>query len=383
MTGDRSIDERISAWLIEAAPGQLPDRVLQATFERTRPSRQRRTLRWWTTPAVLRVAPATALVGAAIIAAIAIGIALLPPSTPSVGVGASPSPTPSPSPSLSPVTGLPGRFAITSNRNGDFDIYLMNPDRTGLVQLTDDAGDDVGPSWSRDGTRIAFASNRDGDFDIFIVNVDGTAESRLTDEAGDQIPGAWSSDGERLTYSSSIDPGTANEATAVGVMNTDGSGQRDLIGTGDQGVRFATGGQWLADATLVIDIDKSTAGGAMDIFRLDVASGTLTALTADPGDDGSAAVSPDASRIAFQSDRDDGCVFVMHADGTSLIRLTTGCRTGFPISWSPDGAWIGWAGDRGKTGPSDINVIDPRGGGVLQLTNTGDIADLAWGLGPP
>ena len=40
MARDRQPDERISKWLEAEAPGQMPDRVLRATFERTRSSRQ-------------------------------------------------------------------------------------------------------------------------------------------------------------------------------------------------------------------------------------------------------------------------------------------------------------------------------------------------------
>jgi TolB protein len=312
------------------------------------------------------------------------GIALLPSSTPSVG-GPNPTAPPSPSiePTLTPVTGLPGRFAFASERDGDYDIYLMNPDRTGLVQLTDADGEDVAPTWSRDGSKIAFASNRDGDYDLYVVNTDGTAEARLADIPGDEFPGGWSSDGQRLAYSTEINGGTADETTAVRIIDADGSGQLDLIGTGDSGVQFVSGGRWLAsDSSLLIDIDKSTTGGEIDIYRLDIGNGNLTPLTSYSGDDGSAALSPDESKIAFQSDRDGGCLYVMNADGTGVVQLTTGCRRGFPISWSPDGAWIGWAG-RPEPGPADIRVIDASGGSVVQLTDTGDIVDLAWGPASP
>jgi hypothetical protein len=385
MTRDRSADERISDWLREEAPSQLPDRVFRATFERTRTSGQRRRLFGWSRPWPFGLTPAAALTGIVVVIAVVVGVALLPRSNQTVGGPAGPSQSPSPSPPASPeppiaaVTGLPGRFVFASVRDGDYDIYTMNPDRTALHQLTDAAGQDVAPSWSRDGSRIAFASNRDGDYDIYVVNADGTGETQLADLAGDQYPGGWSSDGLRLAYTTS-----KAERFSLSVMNTDGSSQRDLIGTGDNGVQYVTGGQWLADdSSLVIEIDKSTTGGEMDLYRLDIASGAVTALTSYSGDDNSAALSPDEARIAFQSDRDGGCVYVMNADGRGVVQLTTGCRTGFPISWSPDGRLIGWAGDRPKAGPSDIRVIDTTGGAAIQLTDTHDIADLAWGPASP
>ena len=40
MAKNERIEESISSWLEESAPPQLPERVLEATFERTRKSRQ-------------------------------------------------------------------------------------------------------------------------------------------------------------------------------------------------------------------------------------------------------------------------------------------------------------------------------------------------------
>jgi len=36
MTTERPVDDRIRSWLLETAPAELPDRVFDATFERTR-----------------------------------------------------------------------------------------------------------------------------------------------------------------------------------------------------------------------------------------------------------------------------------------------------------------------------------------------------------
>ncbi len=43
---------------------------------------------------------------------------------------------------------LEDRIAFSSDRDGDFEIYLVNMDGTGVEQLTDDPGEDRGPTWS-------------------------------------------------------------------------------------------------------------------------------------------------------------------------------------------------------------------------------------------
>src|SRR3712207_1812109 len=47
------------------------------------------------------------------------------------------------------------------NPEGDEEIFTMNPDGSGLTQLTKNAARDSWPAWSADGTQIAFATDRD------------------------------------------------------------------------------------------------------------------------------------------------------------------------------------------------------------------------------
>ena len=72
------------------------------------------------------------------------------------------------------------------------DIYLMNADGSGRTRLTNDSGQDGGPSWSPDGTKIAFSSSRDGDVEIYVMNADGTGLTRLTNSDGPDSSPSWS-----------------------------------------------------------------------------------------------------------------------------------------------------------------------------------------------
>ena len=53
-----------------------------------------------------------------------------------------------------------GRIAFFSDLAGNYDVYSMNPDGSGLTKLTHNPKPDGGPSWSPDGTKIAFDSLR-------------------------------------------------------------------------------------------------------------------------------------------------------------------------------------------------------------------------------
>src|SRR2546423_10729471 len=73
-----------------------------------------------------------------------------------------------------------GKIAFETDRDGNKEIYLMNPDGTGQVNISNNLADDADPHWSPDGTKIAFDSTRDGNFEIYVMNANGTNQTRLT-----------------------------------------------------------------------------------------------------------------------------------------------------------------------------------------------------------
>jgi Tol biopolymer transport system component len=68
----------------------------------------------------------------------------------------------------------------------------MNADGSGQTNLTNNSAWDASPNWSPDGTRIAFESDRDDNWEIYVMNADGSDQTNLTNNSAYDTSPAWS-----------------------------------------------------------------------------------------------------------------------------------------------------------------------------------------------
>jgi hypothetical protein len=135
MATDPRLDELISNWLEETAPEVLPARVLAATFERTRQSKQQ--VRWpapMGRPRIARFVPAlggAAAVAVAAVLVIHIGLFSGPGGTrtptPSATASPSASARPTPPPSGPEITGLMNGFLRARIAGGGAGNFINGP----------------------------------------------------------------------------------------------------------------------------------------------------------------------------------------------------------------------------------------------------------------
>lgn len=94
------------------------------------------------------------------------------------------------------------KIVFSSNRDGNWEIYIMNPDGTRQERLTYDRAVDCDPVISPIGDQILFNSNRGGTRDLYRMDIDGRNVRPLFgfSEAYRTHP-TWSPDGERIVYS--------------------------------------------------------------------------------------------------------------------------------------------------------------------------------------
>jgi hypothetical protein len=122
-----------------------------------------------------------------------------------------------------PVWTPDGRFIYKGCLGTDCGLILSNLDGSFPIQLTQDPSD-TNPDISPDGQSVAFMSFRSGNWDVYKVDIDGTGLTQLTTDTVDDGLPTWSPDGERIAFVSDRDG-----QWAVWVMRVDGSNQRPLF----------------------------------------------------------------------------------------------------------------------------------------------------------
>jgi len=255
-----------------------------------------------------------------------------------------------------------GKIAFTSNRTGNFEIFVMNPDGSNQTNLTNNsAANDADSAFSPDGSKIAFTSDRYINNHIYVMNADGSNQIRLTNDNTNNYMPSWSPDGTKIVYSS--------QRTSYGdiyLMNSDGSNQIRL--TTHVAVDYAP--KFSPDGSRIVFY--SNRDGNDEIYVMNADGSNQTRLTNNPADDGFPAFSPDGSKIAFTTNRDGNYeIFVMNDDGSNPVNLTNNSGGDYYPAWSPDGSKIAF--ETNRHGNFDIYVMNADGINPTRLTNNSAI----------
>jgi serine/threonine protein kinase len=95
------------------------------------------------------------------------------------------------------------RVAFSSDRSGDSEIWVSDPDGSNASKLTSTGATDTNcPDWSPDGQFITFSSNGEGEFDVYVIPAAGGQPRRLTSHPAIDIAPRYSRDGKWIYFSS-------------------------------------------------------------------------------------------------------------------------------------------------------------------------------------
>jgi len=262
------------------------------------------------------------------------------------------------------------RIAVDASWAGPRRIWILDREGHNPIQVTTDRSEGVvhiAPRWSPDGKKITFQNLERTKYDVRVVDLESKRMRSLTDDYFADIRPVWSPSG-RFIYFTSDRSGGLNIWRApvreTGELET--SLQQVTTGAGqDVEVAISPDGTRLAFATL-----RQNA----DIWRLPVSpqtglsTGPPEAVIQTTREESRGAWSPDGSAIAFNSDRTgDMNIWLYSLKDGGTRQLTTGPGGDFQPNWSPDGARIVFFSSR--SGTPDIWEVEIARGALRQLTS--------------
>ncbi len=264
-----------------------------------------------------------------------------------------------------------GKIAFVSNRDGNREIYSVNPDGSELARLTSNAAIDEQPAWSPDGRRIAFISDRSGNPELYVMDADGSNVTRRTYAGAHTQDPAWSPDGRKIAYAT-----LSNGSLNLWVVSPDASGPGPTLLLEQPG--WEAQPSWSPDGRLALVSDWLAYDFVYDIFVADSTGGGFRPLTgniSDHVDYVRPSWSPNGSRMAVTIVETSGIdqwvtrLGVMNADGTGLRQLVR-AGTWTNSSWSPDGSVIAYTSGTGNK--LDVSWVKADG------TSSGLIVRNGW-----
>jgi WD40 repeat protein len=280
---------------------------------------------------------------------------------------------PAPTPTPTPVVTDKRKLAFGSNRDGNYELYVMDEDGANVRRLTNNLASDGHPSWSPDGTRLAFVSDRGGRNALYLMNADGSNVTKFSDFGVDTADPVWSPDGTRLAFTAY----TNDLGSEIYVANVDGTGAAVNV-TNNPQEDFAPA--WSPDGRRLAFTSRRD-NGTFSVYVVN-ADGTGARRVVE-GYGREPAWSPDGGRLAYAEGVQYGhALFVVNADGTNRKALTAAAPfvSDLTPSWSPDGARIAFVSNRdGNAGNYEVYVMNADGTGQTRVTNnTAHELSPAW-----
>jgi Tol biopolymer transport system component len=267
-----------------------------------------------------------------------------------------------------------------ANLKGNWDLFVMNGDGTGLTQLTDTPVDERQPAISPDGQRVAYSTSDGG---LWVMSLAEKTAEALPLPAGRYGYPAWLGDGGGLVHTSyTFAPGN-EDADFFVYMFADREQRPFLMQTGPQDYpALSPDGASLAYVSSLATMQPGFGSTVtQQLWVCSLKYGRPGQLLPGSSGDTRPAWSPDGGLIAFSSARQGSPdLWTIRPDGKEPTRLTDSPEAETSPAWSPDGRQIAYVSTR--TGRMRLMLLDvqTRASRALSPFDSADVEvkDPCW-----
>ncbi len=258
------------------------------------------------------------------------------------------------------VFGAGRQIAFESDRDGNWEIYLMDVDRQIVHNLTRNPHEDRSPSWSPDGSDVAYyASDENGLGDIYVLEIANGQTRQLTNNGENNWMPSWSPDGQHIAY----------------LVNYGGMMMMDANGENAHRLGYGFRPSWSPDSRRIIFYADRDSDMNAEVYDMDLETAVIRNRSQHSSNDMYPAWSPDGRWIAFASARTTNAdIYIMPA--CEDRDLVTCSRDAQPITqnrvadiapaWSPDSQLIAFTSE--NEGFEEIFIMDADGSNLGVLT---------------
>ena len=223
-------------------------------------------------------------------------------------------------------------LAFSSNRTGEYNIFVYDYSTDTPQQLTQSPDNDRYPSFSRNNKQLLFNSDRTGKGDIYETAADGgSGFAQLTDSEKLEEYACYDPKNENgLLFSRRIKRGFPHPKMEIVYMDRSaGSRAVRVLSKGDQA-------RYSPDGKRIVFVSRRTKNA--DIWLMSAEGGLQTQLVSDPKEDRDPCFSPDGKQIVFASNRTGNYdIWAMNSDGTNQRQLTWDAADETQPCWSAGG----------------------------------------------
>ena len=232
------------------------------------------------------------------------------------------------------------RLAMSSDRAGNQDLWILPSEGGQMTQLTTDPTDDWAPRWSPDGKEMAFYAYRSGNRDVWVMPSGGGPGRQLAPDPTEETVPTWSPDGREIAF---ISRRSGNRE--IWIVAAEGGEPRQVtVRPEDDTIT-----DWSGDGRWLVFQSES------HLFRISPAGGQPELLVEGPTAIFGARLSPD-DKVLYYLGGDDNLWALSLEDGRKFPVTDLEGRRG-TLGWgvATDGQFLyfSWAEETG-----DIWVMD-------------------------
>ncbi|MGW9684098.1 hypothetical protein [Flagellimonas sp. 2504JD1-5] len=210
-------------------------------------------------------------------------------------------------------------IVFESNRDGNWEIYLMDNQGGNVQRLTNNPSDDRRPTWHPNGRKLLFESDRNGANRLYTLKIATRKEQNLKkiETSGEPIFAAFSPNGNNIAVSFQ----EAEQQGSIALLDKRGKMLKKIIHNDYR--NFYP--KWSKDGKEILFFSrKDTENQDDEIYRLNIRTGIEKRLTKWPKHNFCPSWSGDGKQIVYVTSMENSRpeIYIMDKDGSNKTRIT-------------------------------------------------------------